>query len=304
MYLVLVLALLTTMGIWALPWALGRRADQFRWWATLRDQMTSFWWGAVSIVSFAGVMIGGGRFGLPGAAVSSILLIGAFAWTFQSRFGSARRLQALCASLANGPPDTALRALEAELARHRETSEGRANGYAAWVQWTLHAAARASTAGYPADALRWTEGIDPRRVDRKLRCMHAQHAATFRLLQGDAPGARALLAASPRPAEPKEMELAIQALEGLLEAIDGDAVAALARADAALATAAAAPFRKIWLATRAHALVVSGAEAEARAVLFATRAEHGDLALTGIVRHRGPASAAAEAVLASQAPYR
>jgi hypothetical protein len=100
------------------------------------------------------------------------------------------------------------------------------------------------------------------------------------------------------------MELAIEALECLLEAIDGDAVAALARADTALAAGPGASVDTVWLAARAHALVASGAQPEARALLFAIRAEHGDPTLVRIVAHRGPASAAAATVLAAQAPYR
>jgi hypothetical protein len=266
--------------------------------------MTSAWWGAVSILSFAGVVIGGGRYGLPGAAVCSVLLIGAFAWAFHVRSRAARRLGALCTALATDPSEATLRVLEAELARHREASEGRVNGYDAWVQWSLHAAARASLAGHTIDALRWTEGIDPRRVGRKLRCVHAQHVASFRLILGDRPGARALLATAPRPAEPEAMELAIQALEGLLEAIEGDAAVALARTDKALATANEGPVKMTWRAARAHALVASGAQSDAHTLLLALRAEHGDLPLTRIVGHGGPASAAAATVLAAQTPYR
>jgi hypothetical protein len=94
-------------------------------------------------------------------------------------------------------------------------------------------------------------------------------------------------------------------VEGLLDALEGDPAAAIARADGALAVAPLAPpVKGTWMAARAHALEASGAHREARALLEAIRAEHGDLPLKRIAGHRGPASAAAEALLAAQVPYR
>ncbi len=100
------------------------------------------------------------------------------------------------------------------------------------------------------------------------------------------------------------MERGIQAIEGLLEALEGDPLATLARADAALASPREPALRTTWLAARAHALAASSAHVEAHALLLAIRAEHGDLLLRRIGNHRGPASAAAEALLATQAAYR
>ncbi len=304
MELVALLALATTMGIWALPWALHRGVDPFPWRASLRGQATSVWWGLVSIMSVAGVMMAGRAFGLAGAVASGLALESAFAWTFHRRYSTARRLQTLCAAVATGPAEKTLPALEAALARFRETSELRTNGYEAWAQWTLHAAIRASLAGNPAEALRWAEGIDPKRLSPKARWGHAQNVAALRVSVGDRPGARALLASARRPAEPAPIELGIQAIEGLLEALEGDPLAALARADAALASLREPALKMTWLAARAHALAGSNAHVEARALLHAIRAEHGDLPLRRIANHRGPASAAAEALLATHEAYR
>jgi hypothetical protein len=308
MLVVTFLATVTTGSIWVLPWIMQRRADTFSWRTALLGQVASLWWAAASIAAFGGVMIGGHAFGVPGAAISGLLVDGVFAWTFHQSFGSTRKLQALCEALATKPAATSvatLAALEAELARHRERSEERTNGYDAWAGWTLHAGARASLAGHTADALRWTESIDPMRLRRNLRGTYTQHVASFRIATGDRAGARTLIASTSRPVEPVVMEEALQGLEALLEALEGDAIAALARADAALAVPAKkGPVEAIWLATRAHALEASGAPGEARAALYAMRAEYGDDYLRRMVGHGGPASAAAAAVLASRAPYR
>ena len=305
MLLVTALAIVNTAIVWALPRALHRSADKLQWRVLLQGRWTWVWWAYVTIVSVAGVVILGRAFGLPAAVGFGLFLDGALAWAFHRRFGTARKLQALCAALAEGPAGAPLQALEAELARFRERSEMRTNGYQAWAQWTLQAALHAHNAGYTADASRWVEGIDLRRVGRAVRCMHAQNAASFRLGLGDRSGARAVLAGAPRPAEPASIEEAIQAVEGLLDALDGDPAAALARADRALTVTSLAAVAKItWMAARAHALEASGAHGEVRALLEALRAEHGDLPLRRIAGHRGPASAAAETLLAAQVPYR
>jgi hypothetical protein len=302
---VIFVAILTTASLWALPWMMQRRADAFSWRTAMRWQVGSLWWAAASIAAFGGVIIGGHAFGLAAAAFSGLSIVGTFAWTFRQRFGDTRKLQALCEALGTDGDATTLRALEAELARHRERAEERTNGYHTWARWTLHAAARSSLAGHTAEALRWTDAIDPMRLRQALRGTYCQHVASFRIAAGDRAGARALLASTARPAEPTAMEEALQALEALIEALEGNAVAALGRADAALAVAATdGPVKMIWLATRAHALEANGSAAEARAVLHAIRANQGDELLRRIVRHRGPASAAAEGILASQAPYR
>jgi hypothetical protein len=303
---VIALAIATTLGIRALPRALHRSSDAFRWGTGLKG--APLWLAAASIVSFSTVVIAGRAFGLAGAALGSALLLGYFAWWFQRRFGTARRFQTLCAALstatATESSETALRAIEAELARHREAMELHSNGYEAWAQWTLHAAARASLAGHTADALRWTEEIEGRRVSQTTRNVHLQYSASFRLTLGDRSAVRELLASASRPVEPAAMEIGLQTLEALLEALEGDPAAALARADKVLAAATEPTVKMALLAARAHALEASGAHPEARALLHAIRAEHGDVLLKRIASHRGPASGPAEALLASQAPYR
>jgi len=302
MVLVSALAALTICSIGSLPWLLHRRGDAFEWRAIYLEGYASVWWAMVNIVSFAIVYIAGALYGVPGAAVAGALVSGAFAWTFQSRFASSRRLQALCAALSDGGAK-AVEDLEAELARYRERTQVRSNGYVSWARWTLHAAGRASMAGYAAEALRWTEDIDPNRVGPRLRSVYVQHAATIRVTLGDRAGARALIAGAARPAAPAAFEEGLQGLEALLEAFEGDAAKALARADAALASGQS-PVRQAWAAVRAHALEASGASREARAMLLSMRSEFGDDALRRVVRHAGPASAQAAAMLTNDGPYR
>jgi hypothetical protein len=302
------LGLAATAAIWALPWVMQRQTDVFSWRGAWTAQVTSVWWGSASIVSFAMVFIAGRAYGIAIAGVAAVVLVAVFAWTFRQRFGGARKLQALCEALdkAVDKPggEAALAALEFELARRLEMASLRANGYEAWARWSLHAAAHAARAGFTAQALRFTESIEPLRVGASVRGAYTQHLTSFRMSAGDRIGARAALAGAARPAEPPVMEEALQGLEALLDAVEGSAREALMRADAVLAREPTGPLRAIWLATRAHALAGVERHAEARDVLRALRVEQGDEVLKRIVRHAGPASAAAESVLASQAPYR
>jgi hypothetical protein len=194
--------------------------------------------------------------------------------------------------------------VEEELARLREGADGYPKRYESWARWSLRAAAQASLAGHSADAVRWTDAIDPRRLDRSLRCVYAHRAASLRIGLGDRSGARVVLASAPRPADPAPVEQALAALDGLLDALDGDFVAALARAAEALGAPLDAAARATWLAARAHALEATGAQREAREVLCALQAQQGDMVIKGIVGHRGPASATAAVLLAAQGPYR
>jgi hypothetical protein len=107
-----------------------------------------------------------------------------------------------------------------------------------------------------------------------------------------------------RAAEPASYERALQALETLLEALEGDAREALMRAEKGLAVRDPDAVRISWQMAEVHALAATGAQANAQDRLRSMRVEHGPLVLGRVAAHRGPASALATALMASDVPYR
>jgi hypothetical protein len=301
---VTLLAILATGIVLSLPWALHRGTDTFRWQSVYSSSQNRFAWASTSNFAFAFVLITGRGCGLVGAAGAFFLVSGGYAFAFHRRYRSVRTMADLCAALEKAPGSDAVRALDVALERLREDGETRTHGYATWAQWSFRAAAQAVTAGYPADALRWIDALDPRRLDHGLRALHALRCASLCIELGDRDGARAAMMQVARPAQEPLMEQGFGALEGLLDALEGDAPAALARADQALAAPLEASVRTMWRVVRAHALERANAPSAAREVLSALQAEHGDRALRRIVSQRGPASAAAATLLAARAPYR
>jgi hypothetical protein len=227
--------------------------------------------------------------------------------TVRRRSAAARRFRALCAALATGRGEETLREIDGILTRSGEASARRMNAYPSWARLTLYAAARAAAAGHVAEALRWTDRIDPRFVGEAVGWLYAQNVATYRLALGDRAGARSAMAQVSRPAKPPSIDQALEALDALLEALDGLADAALARADAALTGSLDGVARMTWLATRAHALEASGAHHESRTQLQAIHSDKkmgGERLLKQIVGHRGPASTLAATLLVAPGPYR
>lgn len=302
---VFVLAGTATVFVWFTPWLLHRRGDIVPWRGLFQTENARLWWAAMSVASFASVFIVGRAWGLVEAGVLALAIDVGFVVTFHRRFARVRNLERLCAGLSDGGGAvSALAALDAELSRLRDEFDARTQGHEAWAQWTLRAAARAATAGHTAEALRWIDRVDVRRVRRGTRDVHAQYTAAFRIRLGDRDGARALLARMQRPAERPDVEEYLCALDGLITALEGDPRAALAAADRALAERVHPTACAVWQATRAHALEATGTSHEAREVLRALQAEHGDAVLKSVAAHDGPASPAATALFAEQGPYR
>jgi hypothetical protein len=300
-----VLASTATVFAWFTPWLVHRRGDVVPWRSLFQTENARFWWAAVSIASFASVFTVGRAFGLVEGGVLAFAIDVGFVVTFHRRFARTRNLERLCAGLSDvGGAPSALVAVDAELSRLRDEFDAGTHGHEAWAQWTLRAAARAGAAGHTAEALRWIDRIDVRRVRRDTRDVHAQYTAAFRIRLGDRDGARALLARMPRPAERPDVEEYLCALDALITALDGDPRAALSGADRALTERLNPTSRAVWQATRAHALEATGSSHEARTVLRALQAEHGDAVIKSVAAHDGPASPAATALLAEQGPYR
>jgi hypothetical protein len=297
-------ALLATVGTLAMPWVFHRGTDKFRWQSVFTTKQAWISWAYFSIVIFAAVLIAGRHYGLAVAAACLLVVDGIYAYGFSRRFRSARHLDALCTTLEKRPTDENVAALGAALAAFRIEGEGRLNGYAVWVQWTHRAAIIAIATGRAEAARRWLDAVDPVRLDHDGRPVHAARLAVTRIELGDRSGARQILARVARPAAVPATEQALAALEGLLEALDGDAATALAKADAALDGPLDPTIRATWRVVRAHALERAGAPAEAREVLLALRGEYGERVLRRIANHGGPASASAATLLASPTPYR
>jgi hypothetical protein len=259
---------------------------------------------ALAMMTVGAVLAAGHAAGLAGAGMAALAIDGALAVHYVRRRLGQRELQAMCTALATTNDDAAFARVEARLAKLRAANEMHQGGYEACARWTLHAAAHASHAGRPAEGLRWAEAIDPAQVGPTVRAMRAQHVAAFAIGVGDRPRARAVLAGVRRPVSDTTVEGSLAAIEALLDALDGDTEAARAKAERALIRKWHPSVRLIWNAALAHARVAAGAPGEARALLIALRAEHGDFALRRVAGHQGPASALAAALLAGEAPYR
>jgi hypothetical protein len=203
-----------------------------------------------------------------------------------------------------GPDATrALAALDREVEGLRGGRGGEKSDYEYRARWVLGIAANVGGAGHPRQALEWIARLEPTAMGRVVATMHAQHEAVFRTTSGDRDGARQAIARVPRPAM-APWEDALQALEALLEALDGDAAAAVERSARALDTAATGPSRVTWQMARAHALARAGAVEDAREVIRVMRNEEGAAPLRRLVAHDGPASRLAEVLLAERGAYR
>ena len=180
--------------------------------------------------------------------------------------------------------------------------------YLNWSRIVAFVAAGASRAELADEALRWIERIDRARVDRVGVASRAQIMAAAHIALGQRQRAREVIAEVPRPVPGPLWERALTALETLLAALEGspDPERAEAMARAGLEAEPDPMLRQTWYAAHAHALAALGRRDDARAALVRLR----ELApkerpLERVVRHRGPASPIAEALLAeSGMPYR
>ena len=244
-----------------------------------------------------------GMFG-PGVAVALGLAFNVFfgGRSFQA-IGRSVRVRRLLEEV-NGPgAASALAALEHEVEGLRGGRGGEKSNYDHRARWVLTIAANVARAGHPERALEWTTRIERGVLGRPLATMHAQHEAAFRLATGDRAGARRAIERASRPAiEP--WEDALLALEALLDALEGDAEAAVARTTGPLAANPPRLSRAMWQMARAHAQARLGATDEARDTLRALRNDEGDALLRRTVAHEGPASRLAESLLAEQGAYR
>ncbi|MGO8992019.1 MAG: hypothetical protein ACLQVI_01730 [Polyangiaceae bacterium] len=215
----------------------------------------------------------------------------------------ALRVRRLLKELAGPDATKALGALDHEIEGLRGGHGGEKSNYDHRARWVLSIAANVALAGHAQRALDWTRRLEPVALGRPVAAMHAQHEAAFRIAIGDRDGARQAIARAPRPAI-APWEDALEALEALLEALDGDAQAAVDRTAGALERAPAGPSRATWQMARAHGLAKRGAVEDAREVLRTMRSEGGDSLLRRIVAHAGPASRLAETILSEQGAYR
>jgi|GEM_PF-7082063 len=209
------------------------------------------------------------------------------------------RRERLVAELRGGSPAAiaAVDAVIAGFASSRSTRRIEANA------WTLRFAETALVANLPEPALRWLHTLPPV-LEPALAGAAAQYRAAAHLRLGQIVAARHALASTTRPAATPAFELALQALDALVDVIDG-APGGEARADAALAGAALPDALRItWSMVKAHALAARAAGDEARTLLRELREAHGDEVVARVVRHGGPASGVAERLLASEGPYR
>jgi hypothetical protein len=213
------------------------------------------------------------------------------------------RVRRLLGELKGPNPARALGGLEEEVDGLRGLRGGEKDDYDHRAQLVLGIAASVARAGHPEHALAWTTRIEPALLGRPVAAIHAQHEVAFRLGVADREGARRALAQAPRPAI-APWEDALQAMEALLDALEGDAQSAVDRATVALERAPEGAARATWQMARAHGLAKGGALEDAKGVLRAMRGEGGDDLLRRVVAHAGPASRLAEGMLVERGAYR
>jgi len=204
----------------------------------------------------------------------------------------------------SGPnAEAALAALEHEVEGLRGGRGGEKSDYEHRAKWVLAIASNVARAGHTARALEWTTRIESGVLGLPAAAMHAQHEAAFRIATGDRGGARKAVARVPRPAI-APWEDALLALEALLDALDGDAQAAIDRAAQVLEATPNGLSRATWQMARAHGLAKLGAADDARDALRTMRSEGGDDLVRRVMAHDGPASRLAETILTEQGAYR
>jgi hypothetical protein len=239
------------------------------------------------------------------AIAASLVVAGTSAYHRRRFAGWSRGLDALCVGLGKNADDASIAALEGRLERLRRETLGHDHGVVVWGRWTIHAAVHAARAGRGDAALRWLEALPLADLPPSLRAMQAQAMAALAIGEGNRALAREAVARVRRPAPSREIEQGLVAVEGLLEALEGDAAAARQRAEDALATKLHPNVRLTWQATLAHALVALDDTPAARTLLASLRsAERGSSALRRIVRQSGPASTLAASLLSDDGPYR
>jgi hypothetical protein len=176
----------------------------------------------------------------------------------------------------------------------------RATGaYRRWANLAMLAAGQAAQASAAREALGWAERIDPTGLEPAVVAVRALFVSDLTLaISHDRAEARRVLTGVPRPSADPPTERALAAHEALLDALTGDAESAEGRAKAGLAAESEPILRWKWQFARAHALASLERRDEALEVVRAlARADNGELALTNLVCHAGPASPLAESLL-------
>lgn len=229
----------------------------------------------------------------------------------------ARRARLVVAALRDvlaATPETRERAFE-----HVRTLLGpppaRAREHQAWVQTVLYVAAHLQRVEMAHEALSLADALDRSRLAAPTLGVRAQLVAACAVTLGDRARARKELASVPREKVSPLYQRALGAMDLLLDALEDTPADDLEdRCRKALSGEVDASVKHLARAALAHALAGSGRREEARAELRALRDEAARDAqalgtptsiLARVVRHRGPASPLAEAVLASEGtPYR
>jgi len=218
----------------------------------------------------------------------------------------ARRLQAAFRGLLDpGKRDASLAFIERDLGRRRTRAERSTARYQGYARTALVVGTTLEGAGLTSAAIHAIEQIDESLLPALMRAMRAQNLAALLIRNGEREAAHRVLTRVRRPVPDPDYEDAIAALEALLLVLEGDAEQGEARARPALERTKSPPVLATWQAVLAHALAAHGARDEATTVLEQMRASLGEIALTRVVRQRGPASPIAESLQAvTGVPYR
>jgi tetratricopeptide (TPR) repeat protein len=233
-----------------------------------------------------------------GPGVTSLALTCAFVVLVPVTWGRVRRARAVEAALAAlSNPESRARAL-ADLNHLRGSAPAGTPQYRRWARLAMYIAQQASRADLPEQALAWGEEIDPARLDATALALRTQLIAACSIAVGQRARARAELGRVRRPAGDVLWERALQALETLLDALEGNVekAEATARREGGLEKEPA--LRVTWLVAHAHALAALGRREEALDVLRKARDSMPEVKLLErVVRHAGPASALATSLL-------
>ena len=211
-----------------------------------------------------------------------------------------RRARKLADALARQPSSAATRRELVALAEHAPKNPR---------FYPAHATLVLTVVGALAEASRWDEAVtlleslDAERIGPGLRGTRAISLASCLLYTGDRDGARAALAAAPRPID-RQLADAWHATEALLLALSDAPREALARLDAMPAPSDPRFLRSRAIA-RAHAQAAMGDAVSARETLEQLRDAVGAGALVRVRALNGPASPIATSLLTGDdPPYR
>ncbi len=170
--------------------------------------------------------------------------------------------------------------------------------YRDWAGQMHFLAVSLARAGHYEEAVRWANQLDVERLDASTLASRAQLLAAVLLLLGHRERARSVLGSVPRPAADRVLERSLTATSMLVESLTGGIAGAELASREALVHERDPAIRATWHSARAHALAALGRRDEALQSLRSLVEETKDPApLQRVVRHDGPASELAQAVL-------